>query len=299
MLPLMEWTAQVAVKVDNVLGEGTLWDEQQQRLWWVDIYGKKLFSYNPQARSHVRYDLPDVAGTVVICDDERVLLAQGCDVAVFDPTTKAVHPFASVESHRETQRLNDGKCDPKGRLWVGSIVEKGDDGKASLYCVKPDGTVVTLITGVTNSNGLVWSDEGRRFYYIDTPTQQVVAYDCDLDHLKLSNRRVVYEFASDLGSPDGMTIDAEGQLWVALFGGRGVARINPERGELTGRIAVGAKNVTSCAFGGPTLSTLYISTARLATSDEELAQLPDAGALFSVELPVRGTAPYRFQRVPR
>ncbi len=293
---MKEWTAQVAVDAHNVLGEGTLWDENQGRLWWVDIYGKQLLCYNPQTRSHTSYALPEVVGTVVMGDDERPLLAQGCNVASFDTATKALIPFAAVEPRTNTHRLNDGKCDPWGRLWVGSMVEDGEPGTASLFCVSADGRVVPLLTGVTISNGLVWANDGRLFYYIDTPTQQVVAFDCDLERLTLTNRRVVFEFPSELGSPDGMTIDAEGQLWVALFGGRSVVRLDPNRRELTGRVHVGAKNVTSCAFGGPNLRTLYISTARLATSPEELEQLPAAGALFELDLTVRGTTPHRFRR---
>ena len=289
-----EWTAKVAVSEQNVLGEGTLWDEVEQRLWWVDIYGKRLFCYNPHDGSHVAFDVPHVAGTVVIRDDGRPLLAQGCQVATFDPETRTTTPFADVERRTGTHRLNDGKCDPLGRLWVGSMVEQGDPGSAALYCVDAQARVVSLIEGVTISNGLVWTDGGRRFYYIDTQTQQVWAYDCNLSTLQLTNRRVVFEFPKAMGSPDGMTIDEEGHLWVALFGGRSVVRLEPDVGELTGRISVAAKNVTSCAFGGANRSTLYISTARLATSPEELQQFPNAGDLFEVELPTRGLVAPRF-----
>lgn len=292
---MKEWNAKVTVNEGNVLGEGTLWDETTQRLWWVDIYGKRLFRYDPHARTHEAFDLPQVAGTVVVRDDGRLLVAQGCDVSTFDPEARTIAPFAEVERRGSaTHRLNDGKCDPLGRLWVGSMVEHGEPGNASLFCVDANGAVASLLDGVTISNGLVWTDGGRLFYYIDTQTQHIWAFDCNLATLKLTNRRVVFEVPNDMGSPDGMTIDEEGQLWVALFGGRGVLRIDPERGELTGRVNVGAKNVTSCAFGGADRSTLYISTARLATSEEELREFPAAGALFEVELPTRGLVAPRF-----
>jgi sugar lactone lactonase YvrE len=296
------WTAEVVVDAQNELGEGTLWDAEQQKLWWVDIYGKRVFAYEPHSARHDAYDTADVVGTVVIGSDARPVVAQGCNVAVLDPLDNKLTPLANVESRGKGYRLNDGKCDPWGRLWVGSMVEHGPNGSAGLFCV--DGRtlesknrtprVTELFRGVTISNGLVWDDDGRRFYYIDTPTQQVFAFDCDLATLSLSNRRVLHEFPPDMGSPDGMTIDAEGQLWIALFGGRSVVRLDPLRGELTGRVDVGAKNVTSCAFGGSNLSTLYISTARLATSPEELELLPHAGALFRVELPVSGRVATRF-----
>lgn len=290
-----DWTAQIAVKEPNVLGEGPVWDEVQQRLWWVDIYGKRLLRYNPADGSHKSYDVPDVAGMVVLGDDERPLLAQGCHLCTFEPNA-TLSRFADVDPHVELHRLNDGKCDPMGRLWVGSMVEKGNPGGASLFCVNARGEVNTLLTGATISNGMAWADGGKLFYYIDTPTQQVVAFDCDLTQPTLRNRRVVFEFPPEMGSPDGMTIDEDGQLWIALFGGRSVVRLDPKRGQLTGRVRVGSKNVTSCAFGGPDLNVLYITTARLATSPEELVQVPDAGALFEVKLPVRGFGAPRFRR---
>lgn len=289
-----QWSARVAVDARNVLGEGTLWDQAQERLWWVDIYGKRLMCHDPKSDSYEAHDLPDVIGTVVICLDGRPLVAQGCGIAHFEARTKSVTRFVDLDYNPQTHRLNDGKCDPRGRLWIGTMVEKGEPGSAALYCVSDDRRVVPLLHGVTISNGLAWADAGKRFYYVDTPTQQVVSYDCDLDQLSLTNRRVVFEFPSDMGSPDGMTIDAEGQLWVALFGGGSVVRLDPSRGALTGRVKVGAKNITSCAFGGPGLRSLYISTARLATSDEELLQVPRAGSLFEVTLPVHGLPSVRF-----
>lgn len=288
-----KWMAKVVVDEQNVLGEGTLWDAQGQKLWWVDIVGKRLFWYEPASGEHRSFDVPDPIGTVVIGSDSLPVVAQGCDVATFDPTDGALALLAKVEPTRPNYRLNDGKCDPWGRLWVGSIAEQGPEGSAGLYCVDArsaltEPTLTPLLSDVTISNGLVWANGGALFYYVDTPTQKVEAFDCDLATLSLRNRRVVFEFPLSMGSPDGMTMDAEGQLWVALFGGSAVARLDPVRGELTGWVEVAAKNVTSCAFGGPNLDTLYVSTARLATSPEELAGLPHAGALFSVEPGVRG-----------
>lgn len=301
---MKHWSASVVVDEQNVLGEGTLWDAEGAKLWWVDIYGKRLFWYDPVTREHRAHETPDVIGTVVIGEDSSPVIAQGCGVGVFDVGASRVTNSTLVEPRGKGYRLNDGKCDPRGRLWVGTIVEDGPEGSAELYCVELGASasvkprVTSLLSGVTISNGLVWANEGRTFYYIDTPTQQVFAFDCDLQSLRLSNRRAVFEFPSDMGSPDGMTVDAEGQLWIALFGGRGVVRLDPVRSELTGRVDVGAKNVTSCAFGGPHMNTLFISTARLATSDEELAGLPHAGALFAVELPVSGTASTRLRYAP-
>jgi sugar lactone lactonase YvrE len=288
------WSAKVVVNEQNVLGEGTLWDADTQRLWWVDIYGKRVFSYDPISGQHHTFETPDVVGTLVIGEDGNPVIAQGCGVARLELSSSNVTALAQVETKGKGYRLNDGKCDPWGRLWVGSIVEEGPKGSATLFCVDGRQRVTPLLSDVTVSNGLVWANDGRLFYYIDTPTQQVVAFDCDLHTLTLSNRRVVFEFPETMGSPDGMTMDAEGQLWIALFSGRSVVRLDPARGQLTGKVEVAAKNVTSCAFGGVTLSTLYISTARLATNPEELAALPEAGALFAVELPVSGCRSVRY-----
>lgn len=292
---MQHWSARPRTEVRAELGEGSLWDVTDQCLWWVDIAGRTLFRFDPEDERQQRFDVPEPLGTVVVCSDGTLLLAQGGGLARLDPASKKLTTVANLEPPNNGNRLNDGKCDPKGRLWVGSIVQQGVPNSACLYCVDADFKITPLVTGVTNSNGLAWSSDERTFYYIDTPTQKVFAYDCDLERPTLSNCRTVFEFPADSGSPDGMTMDADGQLWVAMFGGGRVLRLDPQRGTLTGEVAVAAKNVTSCAFGGPEQNVLFITTARIGMSDQELRALPLSGSLFSVELPIQGVDFQRFR----
>lgn len=294
---MQHWSAQPLTETRARLGEGSLWDSQQQRLWWVDIEGQRLFSYDPPTKHEAAFELPEPVGTVVVGADGSLLLAQARGLARFVPATRRLTSvIAELEPDRGGNRLNDGKCDPLGRLWVGSMASEDAPGTASLYCVDVDYSVQLLLSDVTISNGLAWAADGKTFYYVDTPTHKLVAYDCQLDPIRLTGRRTVFEFSKDHGSPDGMTIDSEGQLWVAMFGGSRVMRIDPATASVTGQISVPAKNVTSCAFGGPDQSVLFITTARLGMDDAELQTLPHSGRLCCVQLPVQGTPFQRFGR---
>src|SRR5690606_10237951 len=191
---------------------------------------------------------------------------------------------------------NDGKCDPAGRVWVGTMAEGAEaTGKVVLYCVEKDLTASAKIPPVTCSNGVCWSADARTVYYVDTPTYQVLAFDVDADTGALANRRVCIELSRAEGAPDGMTIDAEGQLWIALFDGGRVLRIDPKNGERTFQVRTpGGGNVTSCAFGGKDLDHLYITTARIGLTSEERALQPDAGSLFVAQVPFKGVPAMRF-----
>ena len=191
-------------------------------------------------------------------------------------------------------RFNDGKCDPQGRFWVGTMSMTGKKGDGELYCMHRDGTLKKVLEGVSISNGLAWDQEKSKMYYIDTPTQQVFSFDFDSKTGEISNRSVVYTFREEDGSPDGMTIDADGMLWVALWGGGKVAKVNPEEKRWVDSVDVPASLVTSCVFGGDDLQTLYITTARIGLSETQLEKEPYSGGLFSVRLGVKGTPSYLF-----
>ncbi len=287
------WTAELAHEVPAVLGEGSLWDATTQRLYWVDIYGQRLFCTDPESGATQRWELPSIVTTVVLGETGRIILALREGLASFEPG-KPLRRLVDVERSLRGNRLNDGKCDPLGRLWIGSMVEDGEAGRAALYCVDRELRVRPLLEQLTLSNGLSWTDAGRTFYHIDSPQQTIVRYECELSGPELHHREVVFEFPKEMGMPDGMCVDEEGQLWVALFGGHRVVRVDPVQQRITAEVRVAAKNVTSCAFGGRHGKTLFITTARLATSDAELERLPVAGSLFQVHLPIAGTAYHRF-----
>jgi sugar lactone lactonase YvrE len=190
--------------------------------------------------------------------------------------------LAEVEADRPVSRMNDGKCDRRGRFWAGTIAEVHEPGAGSLYRLDADHRAVQVLTGVTTSNGLDWSPDGSTMYFIDTHAHGVDAYDFDEATGEIHNRRRLIDIDPEVGLPDGMAVDAEGGLWVALYDGRAVHRYSAD-GVLEGRLELPVSLVTSCAFAGPELADLYITTAADRHPDEPLA-----GAVFHCRPGVAG-----------
>ncbi len=265
------------------LGEGPSWDHEKQVLYWVDILEKQIFIYNPESNYNRTIQLDHMPGTVVHREEGGIVAALDNGFHFIDLDTEITRLIHDPEEHIPTNRFNDGKCDPAGRFWAGTIDESRDK-NAALYCLDTDRKVTKKIDNVTNSNGLIWSIDNNYFYYIDTPTQKVVRYDFELKTGDIKNPMDIIMVPDEQGKPDGMTIDAAGMLWIAHWGGSKVSRWNPMTGEQILEIAVPALNVTSCAFGGKDLNDLYITTARKGMDEEQLAAFPIAGGLFKVTL---------------
>lgn len=289
-------TAEVAFPTPALLGEGALWDAAYRRLYWIDILGHKVCCFDPVNGSNLAYDTGEDVGTVVLSQNGKLVVALKSGVAALDPATGRLQSLVVPEVDRPGNRLNDGKCDPRGRFWVGSVVEDGQGPNGALYCIDTTLAVERKLSGVQCSNGIVWSRDERTLFYIDTPTQRVRAFDYDPETSALGRERVVFELPKSQGGPDGMAIDAEGHLWVALWGGRKVLRVDPATGAVGFEVLVPVDRVTSCAFGGPDLDTLYITTARVGASAEELRAQPFAGSLFAARVPFRGMPSPRFAR---
>jgi sugar lactone lactonase YvrE len=279
------------------LGEGAIWHPEKEALLWVDIIGSKVFMYKPGEGMLQDITLESMVGTVVPSTGEFFTVAAQ-ESGIFglreDGTKKLIAAFPA--NALPNVRFNDGKCDPMGRLWVGTMHNELKGGAGNLYMLQEDSLLIKE-PGVTISNGIVWDTEKELMYYIDTPTQKVMAYDYDSATGEITNKRVVVEIPLEKGSPDGMSIDAEGKLWIAHWGGNGVYRWDPETGELMEKIEVPAPNVTSCAFGGPNLTTLYITTASVGLTEEQLAEYPLSGSLFVTETDVKGTPAYIFNLI--
>jgi sugar lactone lactonase YvrE len=278
------------------LGEGCLWDVQDQALYWVDILQNQVFRFDPSDGSNLVYGVGENVGTVVMTRNGKALLALRSGLCSFDFQSGRVTHLGDPERDKPHTRFNDGKCDPRGRFWAGTMVENGKIGDAALYCLDTDLGLRKMLGGVSCSNGLVWSNDQRQFFYIDTPTRQIQCFDYDGETGKIDGRRIIVGFPSQFGMPDGMAIDTDDGLWVAFFGGGKVARVDSRSGSIDCEVLVDAPNVTSCAFGGPSLNELFITTARVGMSATELAAFPNAGSLFSVVLPVRGQPCTRFAR---
>ena len=201
------------------------------------------------------------------------------------------NPEADVPGNR----FNDGKCDPAGRFWAGTMAYENPVNQGSLYRMDTDLSVHKMLDNIGISNGLVWSLDHSTMYYIDTVAYTVRAFDYDIDTGDLKNERVAIHVPREMGGPDGMTIDSEGMLWVAHYGGSQVCRWNPETGEVLHTIKLPAKQITACAFGGKDLDTLFITSAAQQLSKEDLEQQPLAGGLFSIKPGYQGVKAYRFQ----
>ncbi|MFV0593785.1 MAG: SMP-30/gluconolactonase/LRE family protein [Draconibacterium sp.] len=285
---------ELVIDSKSELGEGAIWNYRTGELMWVNIKGKILNFYNPSTGFNKEMLTGQMIGTVVPTESGQVLVALQNGIYTLNPETGSKKLLADPEADKPDNRFNDGKCDPAGRFWAGTLSLTGEKKAAALYRLDADTSVHKMIDGVGTSNGIVWSADKTHMYYIDTPTRKVMGYDYDNETGDISNPKVAVEIPDGVGSPDGMTIDADRNLWIALWGGSAVGCFNPETGELVRKIEVPAKNVTSCAFGDADLGTLYITTAREATSNEDLQKFPHAGGVFKIRPGVKGVKAFFF-----
>jgi len=274
-----------------MLGEGPAWDTKTDTLYWVDILEKRVHFHREDEDGFIQLD--DMPGCVVPCKDGgSLLVAARASILELNPATaKTVH-LASVIEPAEN-RFNDGKCDPAGRFLAGTMNMDEETPSGALYSF--NGTQVTPLLGsIRISNGLAWSPDYKIFYYIDTPTREVKAFDYDLATGELANSRVVITVPEALGWPDGMTSDTQGNLWIAMWGGASLTRWNPRDGNLLEQIHLPAKNVTSCAFGGGKMNELYITSARKGLDSADLTVYKHSGSLMRVETKVEGMPTFEF-----
>lgn len=268
-----------------VLGEGSIWHPREKVLYWVDIDEGMLYTYNPVTKGEKSYNLGQKVGTVVPIDTGGMLVALKDGVYAYNLKNKQLTMLTSPEKDMPNNRFNDGKCDPAGRFWVGSM---GPRYQAFLYRISANGEYSQMLDSVSTSNGIVWTSNKKIMYYIDTSTGAVRAFDYDNATGNISNSRIVIQFTKGIGYPDGMSIDAEDKLWIAHWGGHCIGRWDPVTGKMIAKIEVPAPNVTSCAFGGKNLDTLYITTASTGMSEEDLKKYPQSGKVFVAYPGVRG-----------
>ena len=282
------------------LGEGPAWDASRSLLYWVDIHTGRLHTYDPSEEIDHWVNVGESLGCVaprpvsLQARGTSLVIALNSGFMTFNLPSQRMVFLANPEPHLTGNRFNDGKCDPAGRFLAGTMDDAEKEASGSLYSYSPDGTLKTLLTGVRISNGLTWSPDYQTFYYIDTPTRQVTAFDYDLVTGNIANPRPVVNVPPKLGWPDGMASDSEGMLWVAMWGGAKLTRWNPATGQLLEAIPVPALNVTSCVFGGPDLTDLYITSARKGMSAEQLAKVPLSGGLFRIRTKMRGMPTFEF-----
>jgi len=280
---------QVAAHAENLLGEGALWSAADRRVMWTDIIGKRLWTYDPATSASQSLALPSRLACFAPLGGSTILAGFAEGLERLDWTSGQREPVAPIEPDLPTTRVNDGKLDRRGRLVFGTMDEAQDGAKpiGSVWSYDGRSPPRALFGGVCISNSIAFSPYGRTMYFADTPTRTILAFDYDLDEGRVSNRRVFA--ATDVGYPDGSTVDADGCLWNAEWDGARVVRYRPD-GRIDRVIALPCARVTCCAFGGPNLSTLYVTSARVGLDGAALAAQPLAGALFAVQVGVLGLA---------
>lgn len=290
-------TARCVVAAGALLGEGTLWSVREQVLYWVDILGCRLHRFDPATGVSAQWPFAEEISAVAERDGEPgliVTLRRG--FALFDPASGGEPRYLhQPEEALPGNRFNDGKCDAQGRFWAGTMDFACEAPTGALYRYDPDGNCSKHDGGFAVTNGPTWSADGRTLYFNDTVNGRVHAYDFDAEAGTLSNKRLWYSFAPGEGLPDGMTTDASGRIWIAHWGGARVTCRDPVTASELCRVELPASNVTNCAFGGPDLRTLFITTARTGLTPEQLEAEPLAGGLFAATVDGPGAPPHSFR----
>lgn len=273
-------SAEVVLDAGAAMGEGARWDAASGRLLWVDIEAGLVHRFHPASGADEVFAAGQPVGAVAPRAGGGLVLAlrDGFALAPAWGSPPSLVAPLGAGGPGPGMRMNDGACDRAGRFWAGTMALDYRPGAGALYRLDPDHRVTTMLEGVAVSNGLGWSPDGRRFYYVDSPTGGVDAFDADPEAGTIGRRRRLVDIPRREGLPDGLAVDGEGAIWVALWGGRGVQRYRPD-GRLCGRVEVGAANVTSCALGGPAGDLLFVTTAGAASSPEAGADA-HAGALW-------------------
>jgi len=271
------------------LGEGPVWDAKTQTLYWLDILEKRIY-----IETRILAQLDDLIGCLAPRKNGNLILGTRLGFANLNPDSVQLTVLAALDSELPTNRLNDGKCDPAGRFIAGTMDMGEENPNGALYSF--DGKQATrLLSGITISNGLAWSVDHKTFYYIDTPTREVKAFDYDLATGQIANPRAVIHVPESIGWPDGMTSDTDGNLWIAIWGGAQVTKWNPNTGKLLEQIPVPALHTSSCVFGGKDMNELYVTSARTGMSEADLKKYPLSGGLFKVETKVTGMPTFEFE----
>jgi sugar lactone lactonase YvrE len=261
------------------IGEGPVWLADRAELAWVDIERGLIHLLDVAAGQARTIAVGEMVGAIAPTMSGSLVAAVATGFVFPDPTSGRIRRIVDLDPVDPTIRMNDGKADPWGRFWAGTMGLDKRPGAGNLYCLEPGLSVRLAVAGVTISNGLDWTDDRSTMYYVDTPTRRVDRFDLDPTGTRLSNRRPFILVPAALGTPDGLTVDSAGQLWLALWGGSAVRGYSPS-GEPTTIIRLPTSHVTSCTFGGPDLADLYITTARSELSAEQLRREPLAGRLF-------------------
>ncbi|MEM7623205.1 MAG: SMP-30/gluconolactonase/LRE family protein [Planctomycetota bacterium] len=277
--------ATIACDARCTLGEGPVWWDDA--LWFVDIEGRSIHRFDPFSNEHRVHYTGARTGFAVPSRTHGWLIGQDASITAWTPSGEASTVLAEVEPPSFGTRMNDAKCDPHGRLYAGTMHLSAEPDAGALYRMDADHTPRRIVSDLTISNGMAWDEAAGAMYFIDTATRRIDRFQWDPRTGDINGRAPVAELQD--GSPDGMCIDEDGLLWVAMWGGSRVARVDPVLGEEIGAVHLPCPNVTSCCFGGPSMRQLWITTARLGMNKDALDACPEAGGVFVTETGTRGS----------
>lgn len=272
------------LEVQNSLGEGPLWDHRASALYWVDIPEQKIFRYFPATGSWDVYHVSLPVSVMGIMASGGFILGTAKGFATWNPDNEMMEFIADPEDYQPESRFNDGAVDRQGRFWAGTYSKKTS---TTLYRLDADHTVHVMETGITVCNGIGWSPDNKTMYFTDTRRRLIYAYDFDVKTGSVANRRPFVHTPESADVPDGLTVDNEGFVWSARFGGWKVVRYDPG-GKIEREIKLPVQYPTSCTYGGEGLSDLYITTCRSYVPEEQLKDQPLAGDLFLLRTDSRG-----------
>ena len=293
--------AELYIDCKSKLGEGVTWDDENQILYWLDIpMPSKLYKHSLENNSTLEFEMPEMITAMAIRPNSHVLIASHHGINNFNTEDKSFSKILDLEPEKPFNRCNDGAADFMGNFWVGTmennIAPDGSDieiskKSGSIYSIDKSFNITNHVNDIGISNTFTWSPNNEKFYFTDTLTGIIDVYDYDFNQNKISNKREFAKF--ERGFPDGSTVDSEGFLWSCRWSGSCVARFDPN-GKLDTVVELPVPNVTSCTFGGSDLKTLFITTARMGMTEEELNNNPLAGSVFAYNSSVKGKPDFKF-----
>jgi sugar lactone lactonase YvrE len=272
------------ILVQDELGEGPLWNISDQKLYWVDIENDIYHSLDPKTGNHEIVNLGEKIGVLAFRERGGMVMATERGFVFWDPASRLLTRISDPEADKQETRFNDGAVDRLGRFWAGTL---GDNFNNSLYRLDPDLTVHKMDSGIDISNGIGWSLDNKVMYFTDSTPKLIYAYDFDLASGTIENRRIFVDSSDRPGVPDGLTVDAEGCIWSARWGGWCLERYDPD-GKLERTIKTPAEFPTSVMFGGPDLDVLYFTSARIEIPPDQRTQRPVDGNVFSFRPGMKG-----------
>lgn len=275
-------------EVRALLGEGPTWSPRDGLLYWVDILTPAIHSLDVVTRINTEHKIGSMVSLAIPKATGGLLVATPGGLMTFDSESKRLALLCHPEADRPGNRYNDGKCDRMGRLWVGTLDMGTAANRGNLFRVDPDGSWKKMDTGFTIANGLGWSPDNKFMYFTDSARRTVYVYDFDLRQGTIANRRALVTLDASDGTPDGLTVDEEGCLWVAVWDAWRLSRFSPEGKELL-RVKMPVPRPTSCCFGGTNLDTLYVTSASVRLNESTRLLAPQSGSVFAITIPgVRG-----------